>query len=407
MPSLNSNQVETIFRDENYKAFLTSLPQQADELADQGFFDLFPLGESLAGYSTIATHVYGSYFEEAGRNPGEPLVPGTMAQGYAYYTAIRAEWNEVRSIAAEYLESTLKLGDYAAKQGEIQARSYYQSHAAYFTSLFSLGGIVPTTLAAVQNGAPGQRPRARIFAHYLKGELGAIIGEIPKNDAADPDGKGWFTFAANEHVRANGDTTSNSFTGKTLGYFNAGNRAGTNMPLTESNMANLLLHGENDLPYGPDRKFYAPKLPDTLMVSGNLRSVASQIVDLNEYRLNTPNNDKNVMYKQSKVFGIKNIIVNRFLPDNCWYVGAKGFGVNKILKKGKPGPVGVEGPVDGSVSNIYIDMATQTWVRQFFAYWTHMFTADMDICWLAGSTPTTLDSNNRPVAPTVGSLADW
>lgn len=405
MPTLTPNQVETIYRDESYEAFLTELPRQSEELESQGFFQCFGDTVKTDAYSTFKTHVFGSYDGEAGRNPGEALNPGTMGQGYNYWTAIRSEFNEVRSIAAEYLESTLKLGDYAAVQGGLQAKNYFQSNAEYWTFLLSLGGIVPATLAATGNGSAGRRPRSRIFAHYLKGMQGAIIPEIPVGDQADPDGKAWFAFAGNEHIRANGDTSA-SFAGKTLGYFNAGNRAGTNMPLTESNLENVLLHMENDIPFGPDRIFYSAKLPDTLIVSGNLRSIAEQIVNLNEYRLNTPNNDKNVMYTQSKVFGIRSIVVNRFLPDNCWYLCAKGTGVNKVMKNGRPGPVGVDGPVDGTVSNIYVDQPTQTYVRQFFGYWSHQFNSDMDICWYAGSTPTAIASG-RPTAPTVASLANW
>lgn len=406
MATLSPNQVETIYRDESYEAFLTTLPQQSQELEDQGFFDLFPVKE-IDPYSTFRTHTYGSYTEEAARNPGEPLAPGTMAQGYNYWTAVRAEFAEVRTIPAEYLESVIKLGDYAAVQGEIQAKNYAQSFATYLTGLLSYGGITPATLAATGNGAPGLRPRSRIYAHYLKGEIGAIISEIPKTDAADPDGLAWFTFKGNEHIRANGDTSAATFQNKTLGYFNAGNRAGGNMPLSEGNMEQAILHVENDIPFQADRKFYSAPILDTLIVSGNLRSLAAQIVDLNEYRLASNSNDKNVLFRQSKVFGIKNIIVDRFLPDNCWYLAAKGYGVNLVYKKGKPGPVGFDGPVRGSVANVYIDMNSQTWVRQFFAYWSHWFDESMDMVWYAGSTPTSLSSTNQPVAPTTASLSNW
>lgn len=409
MPTLSPNQVETIYRDESYEAFLTSLPQQSAELESQGFFDLFPVKE-MSAYSTFRTHVYGSYTEQSARNPGEPLAPGTMAQGYNYWTAIRAEFSEVRTIAAEYLESVIKLGDYAQLQGTIQAKNYAQSFATYLTDLLAYGGVAPSTLTDTGNGSPGLRPRSRIFAQYLKGENGAIIAEIPKTDAADPDTKRWFARVGDEHIRANGDTSA-SYEGKTLGFFNAGSSVtGGNMILSESNLQGVLLHMENDLPWGPDRKFYAPPMPDTLIVSGNLRSTAAQIVDLNEYRLNTPNNDKNVMFRQSKVFGIKKIIVNRFLPDNCWYIATSGYGVNLVYKTGKPGPVGVDGPVRGSVSNIYIDMNSQTWVRQFFAYWTHWFDENMDMTWYAGSTPTALGSaatGFRPTAPATADLVDW
>lgn len=406
MPTLSPNQIETIYRDESYEAFLTTLPQQSEELNSQGFFDLFPVKE-IEAYSTFRTHVYGSYTEESARNPGENVPPGTMAQGYNYWTAVRSEFSEGRSIPAEYLESTIKLKDYSQTQGEIQAKNYAQAHATYFTQLMSYGGILPATLTAVGIGAPGLRPRARLYAHYLKGEQGAVIAEIPKTDAAGPDLKAWFTYVGNEHVLANGDTSA-SYAGKTLGFFNAGSSiTGKNMLLTETNLENALLHVENDLPWGPDRKFYSAPVLDTLIVSGNLRSTAAQIVDLNEYRLNTPNNDRNVMFRQSKVFGIKNIVVDRFLPDNCWYLAAKGHGVNMVYKSGKPGPVGVDGPVRGSISNIYIDMNSQTWVRQFFAYWSHWFDENMWTTWYAGSTPTALDSNNHPAAPTVASLVNW
>lgn len=404
--TLSPNQVETVYRDESYEAFLTKLPQQSEELSSQGYYDFFPV-EEMKAYSSFRTHVYGSYTQESARNPGEPLPPGTMAQGYNYWTAIRSEFSEVRTIPAEYLESVLKLGDYAAVQGEIQAKNYAQSYATYWTDLLGYGGIIPATLTATGVGVPGQRPRSRIYAHYLKGETGAVIAEIPKTDAADPDGRPWFARTNATHIRSNGDTSA-SYAGKTLNFFNAGSSvSGGNMVLSEQNMEAALLHMENDVPWGPDRKFYAAPMLDTLIVSGNLRSIASQIVDLNEYRMNTPDNDKNVMFRQSKIFGVKNIVVNRFLPDNCWYLAAKGEGVNMVYKSGKPGPVGIDGPVRGSVSNIYIDMNSQTWVRQFFCYFTHWFNENMDMTWFAGSTPTSLDSNNRPVAPTAVSLVNW
>lgn len=399
--SLTPNSVETIFRDEAYKAFLTELPIQAQELDEQGFYDIFPIKE-IEGYSYFETNVFGSYTEDVARNPAEPLNLGTMGQGYAYHTAIRAEFNERRSIPDEYLQSVLKLGDYATEQGALMARNYYQTLARYFTSLFSYGAIAPATLAAQSNGAPGRHPMSRLFAHYLKGEAGAIIAEIPRTDAADPDGKAWFAYQGNEHVRANGDTSA-SYAGKTLGFFNAGNQTGSNMSLNESNLENVLLHIENDLPWGADRVFYSAAMPDTLMVSGNLRSIAAQIVNLNEYLRNTPNNNKNVMYKQSGVFKIKNIIVNRFLPDNCWYVGARGKGV-KMIKKKNPKSEGSDGPVSGSKVDIWYDQNAKIWVRDLLCYWSHMFDADMDIVWYAGSSPTSL-SSGKPVAPS--SLQNW
>lgn len=403
---LSTNEIPTIFRDEAYEAFLTELPQQSEELEKSGFYDIFD-STDIDVYSTFKTHIYGSYNAQSGRNPGEPMPPGTMGQGYNYFTAIRAEHSEIRSIPGEYLVSTIKLKDYAQTQGAIMAQNYVQKMAEYYTALFSYGGIAPATLAALDNGSPGQRPLWRIFAHYLKGELGAVISNIPVSDAADPDGKGWFAFQGNEHARSNGDTTSASFTGKTLGYFNAGNRTGANMRLTADNLEQLLLHMENDLPYGPDRKFYAAKSPDTLLVSGNLRSIASQIVDLNEYRLNSANNDKNPMWKQSKVFGIKNVIVNRFLPDNCWYVGAQKKGVKMVGKKGDLGIIGFDGPAKSTVCSVWQDMGTQTWMRSFLGFFSHWFDENMDICWAAGSTPTAVGSTNMPTAPTNASLQDW
>lgn len=410
MPTLTPNQVETIYRDENYEAFLTELPRQSAELEEQGFFDLFG-DKDIEAYSTFRTHVYGSYTEESARNPAEALVPGTMSQGFNYWTAIRAEFSESRTIPAEYLESTLKLGDYAARQGEIQAKNYHQAHATYWTQLISFGGIAPSTLAATGNGSPGRRPRTRIYAHYLKGESGAIIAQIPTTDGPFPAtsnnaaNAAWFVYAGNEHALSNGDTSA-SYAGKSLGFFNAGNRAGGNMPMSEQNIDNALLHVENDLPWGPDRVFYSAKSPDTLWFSGNLRSLATQIVDLNEYRMNSNANDKSTVFKQSKVFGIKNLVCNRFLPDNCWGFCAKGTGVDKVYKKGDMGPVGFDGPVRGSRAAIFIDMNSQVWVRNFYAYWSHWFNEEMGITWYAGSLPTTVTSG-QPVAPTVASLSDW
>ncbi len=408
MPSLSPNSIETVFRDESYKAFLWALPQQSQDLEESGFFDLFP-DDSIRGYSDFETELYHNYAAPAGRNPGEPLLPGTMAQGRNYWTAIRAEFNEIDSIAAEYLDSVLKLGDFGAKIGEMQAKNYHQARAQYFTNLISYGAITPATLTATGVGVPGGRGGARIYAHYLKGELGSILSEIPKTDAADPDGLAWFSNVSSPHIRANGDTSA-SYAGKTLGFFNYGSSvAGANMVLNEYNLNKVLLHMENDLPWGPDRKMYSAQVPDTLIVSGNLRAIATEIVDLNEYRQATPNNDKNTLFRGSKVFGIKNIIVNRFLPDNCWLVCAKGHGVKTIGKMdNKYGQVGIEGPVKGTETNIFIDMYRKTWIRQFFAYWSHRFDYEMDICWYAGSLPTTLDgTTSLPVAPTTASLKSW
>lgn len=404
MATLSSNQVPTLFRDENYKAFLTTLPLQCDELEKQGFFALFGKDE-IAAYSSFKTHVFGSYNDETARNPGEPLPPRTMAQGYNYWTAVRAEFTESTSIPNEYLESTLKLGDYGALQGEITASNYYQSWATYWTDMLAFGAIASATLAATGNGSPGRHPRSRIYAHYLKGEQGSIIAQIPKQDTGSPDGLPWFSFANAPHARANGDTIAD-YAGKLLGFFNAGNRNSENMRLSENNLVNTLLHIENDLSWGPDRRFYSAAMPETLVCSGNLRAVAASIIDINEYRQDSPNNDKNLMFRGSKVFGIKNIVVNRFLPDNCWYLAAKGKGLDVVYKKGRPGPVGVDGPVKSSISNVYCDVTTHIWVQQFLAYWSHQFDENMDICWYAGSTPLTI-SGGRPVAPTEASLKDW
>ncbi len=404
MPTLSPNQVETIFRDENYEAFLTELPMQCEDLEEQGFYDIFT-EKRIKAYSTFRTNVLASYDGEAGRNPGEALNPGTMQQGYAYYTAIRSEFNEVRSIPAEYLSSVLKLGDYAAEQGSIMARNYAQSYAEYWTFLFSYGAIAAATLLATGVGSPGRRPRSRLYNHAIKGDQGAIIAEVPNTDAADPDSSTWFSAT---HTRSNGDTSA-SYAGKSLGFFNLGSSVtNSNMILSELNLEQVLLHMENDLPFTADRVFRSARTPDTLIVSGNLRSVAAQIVDLNEYRQGTPNNDKNVMYKQSKVFGIKNVIVNRFLPDNCWYVGAKGHGCNIVRKEGEFGLMGKKGPIDDTWDNIFIDANRQTWIRQFFGFWSHWFTEDMDICWYAGSTSRALDSStNRPAAVAANTLVNW
>lgn len=409
MPSLTSNQVETIYRDESYEAFQTGLAQQSDELEKQGFFSLFPTKE-VSTYSTFKTHVFASYNEESARNPGEPLSLGTMGQGYAYPTAIRAEFSESRTIPTEYLDTVLKLGDYANEQGEIQGRNYAQAYASYLTHLFSHGGIAAATLAAVGNGSAGQHPRARIFNHALKGEQGAVIAEIPNVDYADPDTKPWFAFKGNEHIRAGANAdTSASYAGKTLGFFNAGSSgaAATNMILSEANLEAAILHMENDVPWGPDRKFYAAPRMNTLVCSGNLRSTAAQIIELNEFRQNTPNNDKNVMFKSNKVFAIDTIIVNRFLPDNCWYIGAKGQGCRITRYKGMPLLGATEGPVKGTYVHIWQDMKTKIWVRDFLAYWSHWFDSALDIAWFAGSTPTALDSNNHPAGPTTASLVNW
>lgn len=403
MPTLSPNQVETIFRDENYEAFMSELPLQCEDLEEQGFYDLFP-EKKIKAYSTFKTNVLGSYDGEAGRNPGEALNPGTMQQGYAYYTAIRSEFNEVRSIPAEYLASTLKLGDYAAEQGSIMARNYAQSYAEYWTYVFSQGAIPAATLLATGVGAPGRRPRSRLYNHAIKGDQGAIIAEVPNTDAADPDGATWF---AATHTRSNGDTSA-SYAGKSLGFFNLGSSVtNSNLVLSEQNLENVLLHMENDLPWTADRVFRSARTPDTLIVSGNLRSLATQILDLNEYRMGSANNDKNVLYKQSKVFGIKNLIVNRFLPDNCWYVGAKGHGCSVVKKDGGFDMAGTKGPIDDTWSNIYIDMGRQTWIRQFFGFWSHWFDDSMDMSWYAGSTSRTLDSNNHPAAVTAASLVNW
>src|SRR3990172_9405577 len=112
MPTLSPNQIQTIYRDESYEAFLTNLPLQCKDLKESGFYDLFPVDE-IAGISDFKTHGFGSYNEESARNPGEPLVPCTMGQGYTYFTAIRTEFSEIRSIPAEYLDAAFKLKPYA------------------------------------------------------------------------------------------------------------------------------------------------------------------------------------------------------------------------------------------------------------------------------------------------------
>lgn len=406
MPSVTSNQVPALYRDDNFEAYATQIAQENVELEQQGFFDLFGERE-LESYSAYKTHLYSSYTQESARNPGEPLAPGTNAQGYNYYTAMRVEWGEMRSIHAEYLSSVLKLKDYAKEQGQVQAMNHMQAWATYWTQLFSYGAIATATLAATGNGTPGQHPRSRIFAHWLKGEPGSILAELPKTDAADPDGLPWFSPVGTPHIRANGDTSA-SYAGRTLGFFNMGSSvSGGNMFLTEQNLSAVLLHMENDLPWLADRKLYLAPPADTLVVSGNLKAAGKEIIDVNEYRMNSSTNDKNILFKQAKVYELKNVIVNRYLPDNCWYVGAKGRGLHKVFPKNIPGIVGFEGPARGTYSNIYVDMSTQTWIAQFYAYWTHWFDEFMDICWYAGSTPITLDSTNQPSAPATSSLVNW
>ncbi len=405
MASVNPSDVPTIYRDEAYKAFMTELPTQGQELADQGFFDLFP-EKTIDGYSYYETHVFGSETVDGGRNPGEAMRLRTMGQGYLYATAVRAEFSESVTIVDEYLQTVVKLGDFAAKQGAINARNYASSKARYFTFLLSMGGIVPATLAATGNGAPGQRPRSRIFAQYLKGQAGAILAELPQNDAADPDGLGWFAFKGNEHIRKNGDTTSNSFTGKSEGYYNAGGKGGGNLRFSEQNLTAACLHMENDVSFGPDRVYYAAPMIDTCIVSGNLRAEAAAIFSANEYRLNTPNNDKNLQNKNSGVFKIQNVIVDRYLPDNCWYLGTKGYGVHLVKKSGKAMTGGAQGPIDSSIDDVWYEKTTKTWVNDFLVFWSHMFDSNMDICWFAGSTPTAI-ANGVPTAPTTASLQDW
>lgn len=403
MPTLAPNQVPTIYRDENYEAFLSELPLQCEDLQEQGFYDLFP-EKKIKSYSSFRDNVIGSYDGEAGRNPGEMLNPGTMQQGYRYSTAIRSEFNEVRSIPAEYLSSALKLGDYAQEQGAIMARNYAQSYAEYWTYLFSYGAIAAATLLATGVGTPGRRPRSRLFNHAIKGDQGAVIAEVPNTDAADPDGSTWFSVT---HTRSNGDTSA-SYAGKTLGFFNLGSSVtNANMAFTSNNIEQVLLHMENDLPWTAERIFRSARTPDTCLFSGNLRSEAMKIFDLNEYVMGTPNNDKNVMFKQSKVFGIKNLICNRFLPDNCWYIGAKGHGCAVVKKEGGFDLSGTKGPIDDTWSNIYVDQGRQTWIRQFFGFWSHWFDDSMDISWHAGSTSRTLDSSNHPAAVTASSLVNW
>jgi hypothetical protein len=396
MPTLSPDQVETIFRDDNYEAFLTRLKPQSDEL--DSFLSLLEV-EEIRGYSYYNTNVYASYASETARNPGEPLAPQTNAQGYNYWTAIRSEVALEASIPAEYLSSALKLGDYGARQGAWMAETFKLSYAQYWTDLLAYGAVPAATLLATGVGAAGLRPRTRMYNHSLKGAKGAIISEIPNTDAADPDGSTWFSAT---HTRANGDTSA-SFQGKTLGYFNLGSSV-TNaaMLLSASNLNNTLLHMENDLPFLADRKMRVLPRPTKLVVSGNLRVTASEIIEINVYQLNTPNNNKNVLFKGSQIHGIKDIIVNRLLPSSCWYVAAdNGDGVKRVCKKeGDYGISGKEGPIKDTYTNMYIDQRNQIYDFQFFAFWSHIFDEAMDICWYAGSTPTTLDSSNRPAAPT-------
>lgn len=403
MPTITPDQVETIFRDESYEAFLTALKPQADELGD--FYNLF--GEdTIRGYSDFKTNVYHSFATETARNPGEALAPMTNAQGYNYWTAIRAEYNNEATIAAEYLASVLKLGDYAETQGKMMAENYKTTYALYFTALLSYGAIAPATLAAINPGPAGMHVRARIFAQYLKGAQGAIIAEIPKTDAADPDGSAWFSAT---HTRANGDTSA-SFQGNSIGYFNLGSQGTqSNLILSPGNLESALLHMENDVPFTADRIFRQVNMPETLWCSGALRSVASQIVEINEFRPGTPNNDKNPVYTGTKLFGIKNIVVNRFLPANCWGVCSKGAGVKVIRKKdGDYGISGKEGPVPHSYTNMYVDQRNQIYAYQMLAYWSHMFDDSMDMTWYAGSLPRTLAATtNLPVAPATADLVNW
>lgn len=406
MPTLSADRVPTIYRDEYYKAVLSELPLQANELEEQGYYDCFGSDE-ISTFSTMFTHVYHNNPGETARNPGEELVARQMGQGYNYYTVMRSESTEVVSIEEEYLGSVVKLGDYAALQGRMTAENYHQQYASYWSDLVAYGAIAPATLDDYPDNQAGQHKHVRMYNHYLKGSPGPVIANITNTDAADPDGKAWFTYYGNEHVRANGDTSA-SYAGKTLGFFNAGSSSGTNMFLTEANVRDACLHAENDLPWGADRIFRAAPLYDTLIVSGNLRIQGEEILNLNEYRLNTPHNDKNTVYRESKCFALKNLIVNRFWPDNCWVMCASGRGVKKVRYKGEFLTGGVPGPVPSSKFCIFNDLNKHVWIQQFFAFWSFWMQPDMDIAWYAGSLPTTLDSTTgRPVAPTTASLTNW
>lgn len=401
--TLTDNQIQTIYRDESYEAFLSTYPTAAKELEDNGFFGLFK-EKKISGASRIRTNLYGSYNPISARNPGEPLTPGDMAQGYNYWTAIRAEFTNIMSIPVEMLTSAIKLGDYAQTIGASQAINFAQSRADYFTSLLAFGGVASSVL----EDYAGTKQRPTIYNHKVKGgAAGMVIAEIPNQWVAGSDNKPWFCYKGNEHVRANGDTIA-SFAGKSLGYFNAGNRNGGNMPLTENNVREALLHMENNVPFTADRILRQASMINTLVCSGNLRVAAAEAFQINEYRPGTPNNDKNPIWKGSGVFNLDRLIVNRLLPDNCWYLCAAGEGVNSIVTDYPILGDVPKGPIDNTYVDVFQNRDNKTWIRQFFAFWSHEFNEEADICWFAGSTPTAV-SSGRPTAPSASdsNYGDW
>ena len=112
------------------------------------------------------------------------------------------------------------------------------------------------------------------------------------------------------------------------------------------------------------------------------------------------------MHETANVFKINKVIVNRFLPDNCWYLVASGYCPKIIYRTSNPLNDSVEGPTRGTYTCVFSDLNTHIWIRQFFSFWSHQFDSNMDLCCYAGSTPTAI-SAGRPVAPTTASLADW
>jgi len=400
--TLSDNQVQTIYRDESYEAFLCTLPTASKELEENGFNALFP-EKKITGASRIRNNLYGSYAPESARNPGEALTPMTMAQGYTYWTAIRAEFTSIASEPIEMMTSAIKLPDYAATIGETQAKAYAQARADYFTALLAYGGVASATL----DDFAGTKQRPTIYNHAVKGQPGMIIAEIPNQWVAGSDALPWFARYDAPHARANGDTIA-SFAGKSLGYFNCGSRAGANMRLTEANVRESLLHMENDVPWTADRILRQASMIDTLICSGNLRVAASEAFQINEYRPGTSNNDKNPVWKGSGIFNLNKLIVNRLLPDNCWYLCASGEGVNSIATDYNILGDTPKGPVDGTYVDVFQNRDNKTWIRQFFAYWSHEFNEEADICWFAGSTPLTISSTTgRPTPPVITDLADW
>ena len=54
--TLTDNQIQTIYRDESYEAFLSTYPTAAKELEDNGFFGLFK-EKKISGASRIRTTI--------------------------------------------------------------------------------------------------------------------------------------------------------------------------------------------------------------------------------------------------------------------------------------------------------------------------------------------------------------